>query len=528
MAAFVAAAVVLLGACSSSAPLAQPSASASSWPVQAHRPVPTLQQAIQAAVHLGPAGPDTAVSLNFTLKPGRPAGPALVRAAVDYLDRLGLEARWTDGSSLIAADGPAPAVDALLQVEIDNFRQADGSRFYAAMQAPVLPGPISAVAAGVTGLDDYGRVLNYAVKPGGLKATDVLAFYNIKPLRDRGLDGTSETILFPEIETIPQSNVNDMERFASEEGLPPFSAVLTIKTDKSWGTPEKPEGEAVLDLEIAHEIAPKAKLVAYVAGPQFSFMDRAFDQMVTDHLGSIVSESLGACEPGTPSSHRSAYQTIQDRAVAQGMTHFVASGDSGAYTCGQDNDTADSFPATLPTVTAVGGTTVFESTSGSYFQEYAWGAAIDESGTGGGPSLIYPIPDWQRPVQLADGHGYRQVPDVAADADPQTGFHIVFGGHETQIGGTSAATPMWAALIALINQDLVSKKLREVGFANPAIYWMGANVTKFSSTPFHDVIAGNNLAFSASKGWDFATGWGSPDGAAIDAAWITYIKSGGG
>ena len=528
LAASVTAALLLVAACSSSTPVAQPSPPASSWPAQAHRPVPTLQQAIQGAVHLGPAGPDTAISLNFTLKPGGRVDAALVAAAVAYLDRGGLPARWTDGSSLIAADGPAPAVDVLLHVEIDNFRQADGSRFYATTQAPALPGPVAAVAAGVTGLDDYGRVLNYAVKPGGLRATDVLAFYDIKPLRDRGLDGSGETILFPEIETIPQSNVNDMEKFAREEGLPPFSSVLTIKTDKSWGTPEKPEGEAVLDLEIAHEIAPKAKLVAYVAGPQFSFMDRAFDQMIADHLGSIVSESLGACEPGTPSGHRSAYQGIEDRAVAQGMTHFVASGDSGAYTCGQDNDTADSFPATLPTVTAVGGTTVFESTSGSYFQEYAWGAAIDESGTGGGPSLIYPIPDWQRSVQLADGHGFRQVPDVAADADPQTGFHIVFGGEDTQIGGTSAATPMWAALIALINQDLVSKKMREVGFANPAIYWMGSNVTKFASPPFHDVLSGNNLAFSAGKGWDFATGWGTPDGAAIDAAWITYIKSGGG
>jgi kumamolisin len=170
---------------------------------------------------------------------------------------------------------------------------------------------------------------------------------------------------------------------------------------------------------------------------------------------------------------------------------------------------------------------VFESTQGTYFQEFAWGAPIDESGTGGGPSLVYAIPDWQRAVALADGHGFRQVPDVAADADPQTGFHIVFGGRDTQIGGTSAATPMWAALVALINQDLVAKKLKEVGFANPAIYWMGANSSKFPASPFHDVIAGNNLAYNATRGWDFTTGWGSPDGDAIDAAWITYKKSGG-
>src|SRR5205814_7519168 len=181
-----------------------------------------------------------------------------------------------------------------------------------------------------------------------------------------------------------------------------FSSVLTIKTNSNWGTPQKPGGEAVLDLENAHEIAPKAKLVAYLAGAQFTFLDRAFDQLVTDKLGSIISESLGVCEPGTSSSHRTAYSSIQDRALAQGMTHFVASGDSGAYTCGQDHPIAGSFPATLSTVTAVGGTTVFESTSGGYFKEYAWGSAIDQSGTGGGPSLVYPIPDYQKPVARAE------------------------------------------------------------------------------------------------------------------------------
>jgi len=516
----------LLAACSSGAPARQSAAPPSSWPAQAHRPLPTLQQAIQAAVHLGPAGAATTVSLNFNLTSRRPSA-ALIAAAVAYLERNGLDARWQDGSSLIAADGPAPAVDALLGVEIDNYRLADGSTFYATLDQPGLPAALAAVSRSVTGLDSYGRAVNFAVKPGGLGMSDVLAFYNMKPLRDRGLDGSGQTILFPEIETIPQRNVDDLEKFATEFGLPPFKSVLTIKTNSSWGTPEKPEGEAVLDLEIAHEIAPKAKLVAYVAGPQFAFMDRAFDQMVSDHAGSIISESLGACEPGTPTSHRSTYENIEDRAVSQGMTHLVASGDSGAYTCGQDNDVAGSFPATLPTVTAVGGTSVFESTQGSYFKEFAWGAAIDESGGGGGPSRIYAIPDWQKPVGAAEGHGFRQVPDVAADADPLTGFHIVFDGRDTEIGGTSAATPMWAGLIALINQDLVNKKLREVGFANPAIYWIGANAAKFPSRPFHDVTAGNNLAYNAVAGWDFATGWGSPDGDAIDSAWTTYIKDGG-
>ena len=82
--------------------------------------------------------------------------------------------------------------------------------------------------------------------------------------------------------------------------------------------------------------------------------------------------------------------------------------------------------------------------------------------------------------------------------------------------------------MALINQDLKKKGLREVGFANPALYWIGENAARLSPQPFHDVSAGNNLGFDAATGWDFATGWGSMDAAALDAAWIRYIKGGGG
>ena len=103
----------------------------------------------------------------------------------------------------------------------------------------------------------------------------------------------------------------------------------------------------------------------------------------------------------------------------------------------------------------------------------------------------------------------------------------MFQGHDNQAGGTSAATPLWAATIALINQDLKQKGMREIGFANPAIYWMGENATKLSPRPFHDVAAGNNLFYDAGTGWDFATGWGSMDAAALDAAWTRYIKGGG-
>jgi kumamolisin len=511
-------------------------------------PTPLLATAIAQAAHLGPAGTTIQVDLSLGLKTRSPdrlaeliasgqtvtseqfaaefgPDPVKVQTALGVLTSAGLQATWHPGSALIAAGGPAPAVAALLRVDIEDYRLADGTMFYASLDTPSVPPQIAAVVSSVTGLDNYRHVRTYAVRPGGLTPTDVLAFYNLKPLRDAGLDGSGMTIVLPEIDDLP--NLTDLDKFATTFSLPPYAPVLTIRRDASWGTPMKPQGETVLDLEIIHQVAPAAKLVVYLSAPDFAHADRAFDQMVSDHLGSIISESLGACEPETPPGHRASYANIQDRSVAQGMSHFIASGDSGAYTCGQTAPPAASFPSTLANVTAVGGTTVFESVQGIYFKEAAWGGPVAEIGSGGGASQYYSIPDYQKVVGQAAGHGFRQVPDVSADSDPATGFHIIFGGQEGQAGGTSAAAPLWAATVALIDQDLKRKGLRETGYANPAIYWMGANSSRLPAPPFHDVTTGNNLAYDATPGWDFATGWGSMDGAALDAAWILYIKGGG-
>ena len=512
-------AALVLAGCQDSQTHAAPS-----LPWQPAKASPTLARAIARAVDLGPADASTTVSLSLGLSGD--ANPTAVAHAVAAIDADGLSARWQAPSSLIAADGPAPAAASMLRVAIENFRLPDGTTFYAARGEPQLAGALAPVVVGVSGLDNYRRARGYAVRSGGLTPADLVSFYNIKALHDAGLDGSGQTIMLPEIDDLP--NLNDLDKYASTFGLPPFDPILTVKRDPNWGNPQKAEGETVLDLEIAHAVAPAAKLVVYLSAPDFGHGDRAFDQMVTDHLGSIISESLGSCEADTPAGARNTYASIQDRATALGISHFAASGDNGAYTCGLDQDPSGSFPSTLPTITAVGGTTVFESEQGVYFKEYAWSSPIDQSGGGGGASQFYTVPTWQQNEAKAAGHGRRQVPDVAADGDPSTGFHIIFGGHNAQAGGTSAATPLWAATVALINQDLKQKKMRQVGFANPAIYWMGENSSKFPARPFHDVTAGNNLGFDASVGWDFATGWGSMDAAALDAAWIRYIKSGGG
>jgi len=499
-------------------------------------------------VRLGTAGPDTQVHLNLGLKIRQAAelasliaagrrlsseayaaelgpDPALARSAVAALEARGFRASWRPGSGLIAADGPAPAAASLLAIEIENYRLADGTTFYATLDQPRIPPQLAKVVSTATGLDSYIHMQSSAVRPGGLTPSDVLAFYNLKALRGRGLDGTGQTIVLPEIDDLP--NLNDLDKFATKFGLPPFGPILTIKRDPSWGTPLAPLGETSMDLEIIHEVAPKAKLVVYISSRDGVYMERAFDQLVNDHLGSIISMSLGLCEREATSDYRSIWAAMEDRAVAQGMSHFVATGDTGAYECGFDTDPACQFPSTLPTVTAVGGTSVFESVQGAYLKEMAWNAPIHQRGTGGGVSQYYPLPAYQMGVAQASSHGMRQVPDVAADADPWTGFSLITGGVADVGGGTSASAPLWAATMALINEDLKKKGLREAGFANPALYWMGENPSKLPVPPFHDVTTGNNLANDAGPGWDFATGWGSMDAAALDQAWILYIKGGG-
>src|SRR5216684_4103782 len=232
----------------------------------------------------------------------------------------------------IGKAGSATQVDLSLGLKVRQpDRLANGTTFYASLDAPFLPPEIAAAVTSITGLDNFRRDRTYAIRPGGMTPTDMIAFYNLKPLRDNGLDGSGITIVLPEIDDLP--NLTDLNKFATKFGLPAYDPLVTIKRDPSWGTPEKPQGEAVLDLEIIHEIAPAAKMVVYLSAPDFAHADRAFDQMVNDHLGSVVSESLGACEPETPLGHRDTYANIQDRSVALGMSHFVASGDNGAFTC---------------------------------------------------------------------------------------------------------------------------------------------------------------------------------------------------
>lgn len=492
----------------------------------------TLEQALAVSQRLGPvpASEPVYVAVAFRSDRGGEPDPALVRAALASARAAGLHTSWTRGDGAASLYGSARAIESFFKVRLTRYRTPAGREFFAGNRDPVLRPALHKIVDGVAGLDNFGQLGVAASRPRGLTPSDVLSFYNISALRAKGLDGAGETVVFPELNSpgdVPQLRA-DLAHYAAKYHLPPFD--LTVRSSLLWHPlrPGDPYGddalaEAALDLEIVHAIAPRAKLVIYTEGRGFIDGLEAEFAMVREHPTAIISDSLGGCELGIPG--KGALKVVQapwKRQARQNMSHFAASGDSGAFDCGQNHPAAVDFPSDLPSTTAVGGTTVFQTRSGAYGREVVWGDPLAKAGGGGGITRLFARPDYQTGPGIPAGRA-RLVPDVSALADWHTGWNIRVGGKDHEIGGTSAAAPLWAGIAALINQDLVADHLPRIGLANPALYWIGRHNGALHA--FHDITVGNNLLYVARPGWDNATGWGTPDAAALDAAWKVYLKT---
>jgi subtilase family serine protease len=324
-----------------------------------------------------------------------------------------------------------------------------------------------------------------------------------------------------------------MNIFDRQFGLPP----ITIKVLSPIGTvPFNPAGkdmlgwagETELDVQIIHAIAPDAAIVVLTSPvdetegtiglPQFRQLEQ---YAVTNHLGNIISQSFGASEV-TLEKDPLGQQEIQkwdaffkQATTQQGITFFASSGDNGAtdYTDLQATKLSPtpttSFPTDDPWVTSVGGTTLQR--NGTGFQEIAW------SMSGGGFSIFFATPSYQQTlptsVQALLNHR-RGVPDVAGDADPDTGLAVYLPGGWTLGGGTSASAPLWAAFMAIANQMAG----HPLGFINTALYKLAASGAY--AQDFHDIVVGNNTVnlhgvqvqgYPAVQGWDPVTGLGTPN-----------------
>jgi kumamolisin len=257
-------------------------------------------------------------------------------------------------------------------------------------------------------------------------------------------------------------------------------------------------------------VAPGASIAVYFApNTTQGFLD-AITTAVHDQNThpDVVSISWGGAESTWTSQALHSYDQAFQDAAALGVMVCCASGDDGSNDNQNDGQAHVDFPSSSPNVLACGGTTL-QSSQGTITRETVWNDGPGQGATGGGVSEVFPLPAYQQsanvPVSVNSGFAGRGVPDVAGDADPSTGYQVFVDGQSLVIGGTSAVAPLWAGLIALLNQQLG----KSVGFLNTSVYG------PLATTAFNDVVSGSNGAYSAGPGWDACTGWGSPNGTAL-------------
>jgi kumamolisin len=273
------------------------------------------------------------------------------------------------------------------------------------------------------------------------------------------------------------------------------------------GSGNGPDGEVMLDIEVAGAIAPGAKIVVYFApNTDAGFLD-AIAAAIHDTANkpSVISISWGGPESNWTAQAMTAFDQAFQAAAAMGITVCVASGDNGSDDGVGDGADHVDFPASSPFALACGGTNL-QASGTSITQEKVWNEGPGNGATGGGVSGFFALPPYQEGLQVRKTSGATQalamrgVPDVCGDADPATGYDVRVDGQNAVIGGTSAVAPLWAGLIARIN----AAKARRAGFINPHLY--------VNTPALHDITHGNNGDFAAAAGWDACTGLGSPNG----------------
>lgn len=278
------------------------------------------------------------------------------------------------------------------------------------------------------------------------------------------------------------------------------------------GDANGPDGEVMLDIEVIGAIAPGANIAVYFApNTDAGFLDAVTTAIHdTTNKPSVISISWGSAESNWTAQSMTAMDDAFQAAATLGITICVASGDNGSSDGVTDGGDHVDFPASSPYALACGGTSL-KATNSSISSEVVWNDGANGGAGGGGVSSFFPVPTWQSAVKVTNTSGVatplknRGVPDVSGDADPQTGYNVRIDGTDTVIGGTSAVAPLWAGLLARINQ-LAGKP---VGYIQPRLYQ--------NPKALRDITQGNNGDFRAAPGWDACTGLGSPDGQMVAA-----------
>lgn len=442
---------------------------------------------------------------------------ASVRAtqhAHDFIDAHGLTHEGTDPKRRVVKVSGKPAdLAKAFGVELHRYQSAhDGKEFVAASREPALPEG----AIAVLGLDRRPVAHSYAKMraPGSLQPGESDNTYTPVQLGQiyafpTGTDGFGQCIGI--IELGGGYTQDNLDQYFQNLGLTSPS-VTAVSVDGGQNvTGSDADGEVQLDIEVAGALAPKATFAVYFTSNTDQGFYEAISQAAHDltHKPTVISISWGGPEDEWSSQAVQSLQSALEDASALGITVTVAAGDNGANDGVNDGQLHCDFPASSPAVVACGGTNLIaQGTVISH--ESVWNEnAEGEGATGGGVSVEFGLPAWQANAKVPNspqGKPGRGVPDVAGVADPVTGYQVLVNGEAQVVGGTSAVAPLWAALIARINQSLGEStgELNSVLYAIPNV-----------ESVFHDITQGTNDGYSAHAGWDAATGLGSPNGEAL-------------
>jgi subtilase family serine protease len=497
---------------------------------------------------------------------------AEVQTVRNWLNSAGIALREVAPSrNRISFEATAAQAQGLFNVEIHRYN-LDGESHYANNAEPAVPQALSALLVGIRGLNDF------RLKPRSVRSRrqiqaplnshftssisgsnfvvpdDFATIYDLKALYNSGIDGTGQKIAIAGQTDI---KLTDIEAFRTAAGLAKKDPQIILDgTDPGLKTGDLTEAD--LDLEWSGAVA-KGATILYVNSTNVL---NSFDYAITNNLAPVVAISYGDCESHYPSGDVQALFSMTQQANAQGITITASTGDSGAADCELSTATSATtglsvdLPASLAYVTGVGGTRFVEGSSASqywsttnngsngsalsYIPEEAWNdTAADKvlSASGGGASSLFTKPSWQTGKGVPND-GHRDVPDVSLNASPDhDGYLVCSNGNCVNgfrdssnnllvVGGTSAGSPSFAGIVALLNQKFGAAQ----GNINPKLYALATG----SPSAFHDVTNGNNivpctagskdctngsLGYSAGAGYDQVTGLGSVDAFNLAADW---------
>jgi len=427
------------------------------------------------------------------------ATSAQIATVTAWAEGAGLTVSRVDGGQILALDGSAAQVGRAFGTTVRSLTFAGGRSGIQPATAATVPAAIAPLVAGVTGLTEVGAMHLQQRSALGFPAS--YTPQQISSIYDAGSTHTGSGVPVAVIASGPLGQVQtDLRTFEATYNLPqtPWETVLA----PSAGTDTSGQDEYDLDTQYATSQAPDVSKVYVYDGPDLA------DASIVTEIGTWVNQNLtrqasfsaGECEVlAQAGGLQSSLDTVLRQAAAQGQTLFTSSGDTGAFcplpVVGVNGVPAglpgDNYPAASPYAIGVGGTTVLDPTTPT---EIAWYAG------GGGISLFESAPSWQQNAGGSFVGVNRGVPDVALDADPNSGYDVVVNGAVETIGGTSAGAPAWQGFWARAQ----SAQGGTLGFAGPILYGL-------PTAAFHDIVLGVNGLYPATPGYDYTTGLGTPN-----------------